>query len=97
MTYRSPNDEFIAGHDLFELYTGLSPNDATAIESLFSNKYKKTDIKTFLQQNRETFPDWRYAMEKGVIIDINGFEAFSQALIEQIKTMEGKYEEVDKE
>lgn len=36
-------------------------------------------------------------MEKGVIIDINGFEAFSQALIEQIKTMEGKYEEVDKE
>ena len=97
MTYRSPNDEFIAGHDLFELYTGLSPNDATAIESLFSNKYKKTDIKTFLQQNRETFPDWRYAMEKGVIIDINGFEAFSQALIEQIKTMEDKYEEVDKE
>ena len=90
MIYRSPSDEFISGHDLLKLYEGLSPNDATAIERLFSNIYKKADIKSFLGQNREAFPDWRYAMEKGVSIDITGFEAFSQALVEQIRTMEGK-------
>lgn len=90
MIYRSPSDEFSSGHDLLDLYQELPPNDATAIESLFSNKYKKTDIRTFLRQNRKAFPDWRYAMEKGVSIDISGFEAFSHALVEQIRIMEGK-------
>lgn len=90
MIYRSPNDEFIPVHDLLELFEGLSPNDVTAVEKLFSNKYKKADIKTFLRENREVFPAWRYAMERGVSIDISGFEAFSQALVEQIRIMEEK-------
>lgn len=86
MIKKSPTDEFMKGHDLKKLYNALENDDKTAIELLYKNKCVKP-LSELLDESRNAFVEWRYALENGVSICVNGIVAFAEALQEYNKTI----------
>ena len=80
MVYRSPDDEFFTGHDLRQLFNNLSKTDSQNISQAFSLQYTAKTIETFLDENKDTFVDWRYALEKKVTVNLSGFIALLSVL-----------------
>lgn len=80
MILRSAADEFISGHDLKILYDNLSDVDKSGIETAFSKEYSGMTLESFLQENRDVFVEWRYALENNVRINISGFDALLESL-----------------
>lgn len=86
MIKKSPTDEFVKGHDLKELYNALESNDKAEIELLYKNKCVKP-LSELLDESGNAFIEWRYALENGVSICVNGIIAFAEALQEYSKTI----------
>ena len=87
MIKQSPTDEFVRGHDLKKLYNTLTDKDRTAIKSIYDGKCSKP-LDELLDESGKAFEDWRYALEKGVSICVDGIIAFAEALQEYDASME---------
>lgn len=87
MIKNSPISEFERGHDLKKLYSALESNERSAIESLYNKKCIKP-LCELLDESGNAFIEWRYALEKGVSICVDGIIAFAEALQEYNKTIE---------
>lgn len=86
MIKKSSTDEFVEGHDLKELYNALESNDKAEIELLYKNKCVKP-LSELLDESGNAFVKWRYALENGVSICVNGIIAFAETLQEYSKTI----------
>lgn len=86
MIKKSLNSEFEGGHDLKELYNSLESSERSAIESMYNEKCIKP-LSELLDESRKAFIEWRYALENGVSICVNGIIAFAEALQEYNKTI----------
>ena len=87
MIHRSVNNEFWTGHELRELFSHLDSADSQVIEKNFANKLPSKDLHTFLIGNNKVFEEWRYALEGSVMMDISGFEAFSEILHDYVQAL----------
>lgn len=86
MMHNSPNkNEFEKGHDLQNLFGQLLDEDKTKIETLYNQKSKQP-LSEFLQESKNAFVEWRYALEQGVKINVVAVLGFAEALKEYIDT-----------
>lgn len=69
-----------------DLYNALESNDKAEIELLYENKCVKP-LSELLDESGNAFIKWRYALEDGVSICVNGIIAFAEALQEYSKTI----------
>lgn len=80
MIYRSPENEFSKGHDLRGLFDQLPVSDSTQISQAFTQQNRSKSLEAFLDKNRNTFIDWRYATEKPVCADVSTFYSLASIL-----------------
>lgn len=83
MIHNSANMEFETGHNLKNLFSQLNTTEQTAIKTLYDQKSTQ-DIYEFLNESGNAFAEWRYALEKGVNINITSLRAFAHALKEYV-------------
>ena len=92
MIKRSPANEFEQGHNLLSLFNCLTASDRTILETEFSQKDSNKTLTDFLDENKDTFISWRYALENVVQVDTTGFAAFAEVLNKFVDDLEkGKH------
>lgn len=87
MLKRSGIDEFTQGHNLLDLFNSLDVQDKTNLETEFAQKYSEKTLIDFLDENKDVFISWRYALEKDVQINYSGFTAFAEVLNRFVEDM----------
>ena len=87
LIHRSNKSEYPKGHDLKELFDHLNASDSNCISVAYKKIRPTKMLDDFLDKNRNTFIDWRYALEKPVQIDLSGFDAFSEVLNTFVKSL----------
>ncbi|MBQ6419948.1 MAG: hypothetical protein IJK02_02630 [Clostridia bacterium] len=85
MIYRSSQNEFSKGHNLKELFDNLPFFDANQLSQIFAQKYSSKTLEMFLDENKNTFIDWRYALEHEVKAEISAFDVFVSILKEYVE------------
>ena len=91
--HNSPVDEFPCGHKLDELFDLLPNNIQNALINDFSKRCS-TDFHSFLHDSGDAFVEWRYALEKGVSINITALTTFAETLEKYICSLDKKVETV---
>lgn len=79
MIQSSSNCEFESGHDLKYLFDHISNDKQKTIASLYSQKCSKC-LEELFKESALAFNSWRYAMESGDSICVDGMIAFAESL-----------------